>query len=63
MKIKTSKYQSKHSLRKSSHVLKITKERIENLSKLNAFHIEEIHKENVISGTKVWFKIPLKTDY
>ncbi len=47
----------------ASVALKITKERIENLSKLNAFYIEEIHKENVISGTKVWFKIPLKTDY
>jgi two-component system sensor histidine kinase LytS len=47
----------------ASIALKITKERIENLSKLHTFYMEEIHKENVISGTKVRFKIPLKTDY
>lgn len=47
----------------ASVALKITKERIENLSKSNAFYIEEIHKGKIVSGTKVWFKIPLKTDY
>ncbi|WP_189663016.1 histidine kinase [Polaribacter sp. IC073] len=47
----------------SSVALKITKERIENLSKFSTFSVEEIKKEKAISGTKVWFKIPLKTDY
>ncbi|AUC84461.1 hypothetical protein CW731_03720 [Polaribacter sp. ALD11] len=47
----------------ASVALKVTKERIENLSKYSAFSVEEIKKENTISGTKVWFKVPLKTDY
>ena len=47
----------------TSVALKITKERIENLSEFSSFYIEEIHKENMILGTKVWFNIPLKTDY
>ncbi|QOD61555.1 histidine kinase [Polaribacter haliotis] len=46
-----------------SVALKITKERIENLSKKGAFSIKEIKEETHIIGTKVWFKIPLKTDY
>jgi hypothetical protein len=25
--------------------------------------MEEIKQENQVIGTKVWFKIPLKTDY
>ena len=47
----------------NSIAIKITKERIENLSKQSNFSIEEIKKTGLISGTKVWFKIPLKTDY
>ena len=47
----------------SSVALKVTKERIENLSKYSRFSIEEIKKENKVLGTKVWFKIPLKTDF
>lgn len=47
----------------NSVALKVTKERIENLSKYSSFSVEEIKKENEILGTKVWFKIPLKTDY
>jgi hypothetical protein len=47
----------------TSVALKVTKERIENLSKFNSFCIEEIKKENTILGTRIWFKIPLKTDY
>ena len=46
-----------------SVAVKITKERIENLSKSSAFSMEEIREKNNISGTKIWFKIPLKTDY
>ncbi|QTD38241.1 histidine kinase [Polaribacter batillariae] len=59
-------YQSKKTNNNTSHksvALKITKERIENLSKKGSFTIEEIKEENHILGTKVWFKIPLKTDY
>ena len=50
----------------SSHkstALKITKERIESLSEFIIFNMEEIKQENQVIGTKVWFKIPLKTDY
>lgn len=47
----------------SSVALKVTKERIENLSKFSAFSVEEIKKENTVLGTKIWFKIPLETDY
>ncbi|MCI2228357.1 histidine kinase [Polaribacter sp. MSW13] len=46
-----------------SVALKVTKERIQNLSKYSAFSIEEIKSKNAVLGTKVWFKIPLKTDY
>ncbi|QNM86230.1 histidine kinase [Polaribacter pectinis] len=59
-------HQSKKINDKTSHksvALKITKERIENLSKKGSFKIEEITKEKTVLGTKVWFKIPLKTDY
>jgi sensor histidine kinase YesM len=47
----------------ASVALTITKERIINLSNKNSFSIDEIKIDNAISGTKVWFKIPLKTDY
>jgi ligand-binding sensor domain-containing protein/two-component sensor histidine kinase len=46
-----------------SVALKITKERIENLSKYSAFVISEIKEQKQIRGTKIAFKIPLKTDY
>ena len=46
-----------------SIALKITKERIINLSSKHSFTIEEITENDIIYGTKVWFKIPLKTDY
>ncbi|WP_405604519.1 histidine kinase [Polaribacter sp. Asnod1-A03] len=51
---------------KSNHksvALKVTKERIQNLSKYNLFSIEEIKNKGKVTGTKVTFKIPLKTDY
>jgi two-component system sensor histidine kinase LytS len=47
----------------SSVGLKITKERIKNISKFSAFSAEEIKEENTILGTKIWFRIPLKLDY
>jgi hypothetical protein len=59
-------YQSQKENTKNNHTsvaLKVTKERIENLCKFSAFSVEEIKEENTISGTKIWFKIPLKTDY
>ena len=46
-----------------SVALKITKERIEHLTKYNSFNIEEIKDKNEIKGTLVSFKIPLKTDF
>ncbi len=46
-----------------SLALKVTKERIENLSKHHCFSIHEIVDGTKITGTKVTFKIPLKTDY
>ena len=59
-------YQSQKENSKKNHTsvaLKVTKERIENLSKFSAFSVEEINAENRILGTEIWFKIPLKTDY
>jgi len=46
-----------------SIALKVSKERIENISTKNSFSIDEVIKNSRIEGTKVWFKIPLKTDY
>jgi hypothetical protein len=43
--------------------LSITKERIINLSNKNSFSIDEIQQRTTTNGTKVWFKIPFKTDY
>lgn len=56
---KKQKINTKH----KSVALKVTKERIQNLSKNNSFSIIEIKEDNNILGTKVEFKIPLKTDY
>jgi sensor histidine kinase YesM len=53
----------KNTLEHKSVALSVTKERIENLSKYNAFSIEEIKKNKQALGTKVFFKLPLKTDY
>ena len=46
-----------------SVALKVTKERIQNLSKYSTLDISEIQEGKRIKGTKVAFKIPLKTDY
>jgi sensor histidine kinase YesM len=59
-------YQSKKEKSNTNHqsvALQVTKERIEHLSKYNSFTIEELKTEKEISGTKISFKIPLKTDY
>lgn len=58
--------QSKKGKQHSAHhsvALKVTKERIENLSKTSRLEIKEISENNQINGTKVEFQIPLKTDY
>lgn len=47
----------------TSVALKVSKERIKNISTKNSFSIDEIIEDANIKGTKVWFKIPLKTDY
>ncbi|WP_298781485.1 sensor histidine kinase [uncultured Polaribacter sp.] len=58
--------QSKKQKENTAHqsvALKIAKERIENISSLNSFKINEILENKIVKGTKIWFKIPLKTDY
>ena len=57
-----SKKEKVHTNHKSV-ALEVTKERIQNLTKYNSFSIEEIKDKLNIMGTKVSFKIPLKTDY
>lgn len=58
----TSKKQ-KNTKSHQSVALKVTKERIESLSEKSKFSIKELKKDNAILGTRVWFKIPLKTDF
>lgn len=47
----------------TSVALNVTKERIQNLSKNSTFSIKELTVNDKIIGTKVEFKIPLKTDF
>ena len=47
----------------TSVALNVTKERIQNLSKNSTFSIKELSENDTIIGTKVEFKIPLKTDF
>jgi hypothetical protein len=57
---------SKENLSKTSHksiALQVTKERIESISGKQSFYISEIKKEQPLKGTKVWFRIPLKTEF
>ena len=59
-------HQSKQHKKASSHnsvAIKVTEERIKSLSKKNGFIIDEIIESNNTVGTKVSFKIPLKTDF
>lgn len=56
----------KQSQKKSNHksaALAITKERLFNISKYSNFNIEEIKESESMKGTKVSFKLPLKTDF
>jgi two-component system sensor histidine kinase LytS len=59
-------HQSKKRKENSNHnsvALKVSKERIENIATKNSFFIDEIIQDSIIKGTKIWFKIPLITDY
>ncbi len=47
----------------NSVAIKITEERIRALSKKSLFNIDEIIHKNKVTGTKVSFRIPLKTDF
>jgi hypothetical protein len=49
--------------RYKSVAIDVNKARIENLSGKNSFTIKELKEKESILGTRVWFKIPLKTDY
>ena len=58
--------QSKKNKKNTNHnsiAIKVTEERIKALSKKSKFSIEEIVENNLVRGTKVFFKIPLKTDF
>lgn len=55
--------QLKSSTTHNSVAVKVTRERVESLSGTNSFIIEEIIEEHQVIGTKVWFKIPLITDF
>ncbi len=57
---------SKHKNNSNLHnslALQITKERLNNISKRNNFSISEYYHNNKVSGTKVKFRIPVKTDF
>jgi hypothetical protein len=59
----------KHSKKESTRTnhqsvaLKVTKERIESISGKQSFYISEIIENKEVKGTKVWFRIPLKTEF
>lgn len=56
--------QQKHPKKNHKSVaLHVTKERIEHISGERSFYISEIVNKGAIEGTKVWFKVPLKTDF
>lgn len=46
-----------------SIALKVSKERLQNITPKNSFKAEEIFEKNKVTGTKISFKIPLITDY
>jgi hypothetical protein len=59
-------HESKRRKENSNHILvalKVSKERLHILSHKSSFSIDEIVQEKKIKGTKVSFRIPLKTDY
>ncbi|WP_435263384.1 histidine kinase [Tenacibaculum sp. nBUS_03] len=47
----------------ASLAIKVTKERIKNLTSNISIKINEVIENDTVKGTKVWFKIPLKTDF
>lgn len=53
----------KNSSSGNSLALKITKERLDKITRYNNFEINEVVKKNVVIGTRVSFKIPLVLDY
>ena len=58
--------QSQRQKTRTSHTsvaLKVTRERIKNLSKYSTLDISEMKENDTVLGTKVEFKIPLKTDF
>lgn len=58
--------QSKKDKKTTSHksiAIKVTEERIKALSKKSKFSIDETVENKLVTGTKVFFKIPLKTDF
>ncbi len=58
--------QSKLNKKASDHnsiAVEVTKERIKSLSNKNLFTISEIIENKTVIGTKVFFRIPLKTDF
>lgn len=56
-------HQSQKTSSHTSAALQITKERLESITPFHGFSIKELNKNGEISGTKVSFKIPLKTDF
>lgn len=58
--------QSKKRKSKTNHkslALNVSKERLHIISSKNLFKITEIIEKDIVKGTKVSFRIPLKTDY
>lgn len=58
--------QSEKQINTNSHqslAVNVTKERIEHLSKESKLSIKELIEKNSVAGTRVWFTIPLKTDF
>lgn len=58
--------QSKRNASDTNHesvALKVTEERIKNMSGAQSFYISETIQHDSITGTKVWFKVPLKTEF
>lgn len=58
--------QSKKNKKTTNHksiAIKVTEERIKALSKKSKFVIKEVVENKLTTGTKVFFKIPLKTDF
>ena len=54
---------NKSTTNNNSLALKVTKERIQYLSSLNKFNITTIKTKENTTGTRVFFKLPLKTEY